>query len=126
MAAPVDYLVPFLDFPEFWEWSDERAEFIQVSNPNFVKDIEKRLAAKGLSKQDPVILICRSGVRSNSAAGLLAQNGFAKAYSVIDGFEGDVAKEGEFKGQRMVNGWKNARLPWSYKLDKTRMYLDPL
>jgi hypothetical protein len=26
----------------------------------------------------------------------------------------------------MVNGWKNARLPWSYKLDKTRMYLDPL
>ena len=126
MAAPVDYLVPFLDFPEFWEWSDERAEFIQVSNPNFVKDIEKRLAAKGLSKQDPVILICRSGVRSNSAAGLLAQNGFAKAYSVIDGFEGDVAKEGEFKGQRMVNGWKNARLPWSYKLDKTRVYLDPL
>lgn len=126
MATPVDYLVPFLDFPEFWEWSDERAEFIQVSNPNFVKDIEKRLAAKGLSKQDPVVLICRSGVRSNSAAGLLAQNGFAKAYSVIDGFEGDVAKEGEFKGQRRVNGWKNAQLPWSYKLDKARMYLDPL
>jgi rhodanese-related sulfurtransferase len=73
-----------------------------------------------------VVLICRSGVRSNSAAGLLAQNGFDKAYSVIDGFEGDVAKEGEFKGQRMVNGWKNARLPWSYKLDKTRVYLDPL
>ncbi len=126
MASAVDYLVPVLDFPEFWEWSDQTQEYIQQANPNFVKDIEARLLAKGLTKNDPVILMCRSGVRSNAASGLLAELGFKQAYTVIDGFEGDTAKDGEQKGQRVVNGWKNAKLPWSYKMDKARMYLDPL
>lgn len=126
MATAVDHLVPFLDFPEFWEWSDERGEYLQQSNPHFVADVEKRLAQAGLTKNDPVVVMCRSGVRSNSAAGLLAQYGFKQAYTVIDGFEGDTAKDGPQKGQRVVNGWKNAPLPWGYKLDKTKMYLDPL
>jgi rhodanese-related sulfurtransferase len=126
MAASVDFLVPVLDFPEFWEWSDQRNEFIQQSNPNFVKDVEKRLAQMGLTKDDPVILICRSGVRSNAASGLLFEMGFKQSYTVIDGFEGDTAKDGPEKGHRVVNGWKNAKLPWGYKLDKKKMYLDPL
>jgi len=126
MAASVDFLVPVLDFPEFWEWSDQRNEFVQQSNPNFVKDVERRLAQMGLTKNDPVILICRSGVRSNAASGLLFEMGFKQAYTVIDGFEGDTAKDGPEKGHRVVNGWKNAKLPWGYKLDKNKMYLDPL
>jgi rhodanese-related sulfurtransferase len=126
MANSVDFLVPMLDFPEFWEWSEQRNEFIQQSNPNFVKDVEKRLAQMGLTKDDPVVVICRSGVRSNAASGLLFEMGFKQAYTVIDGFEGDTAKDGPEKGHRVVNGWKNAKLPWSYKLDKNKMYLDPL
>ncbi len=126
LASPVDHLVPFLEFPEIWEWSDEKSEYIQLSNTHFVQDVEKRLAKAGLDKNDAVILICRSGVRSNHASGLLAQYGFKRAYTVIDGFEGDSAKDGERKGQRVVNGWKNANLPWTYKLDKVKMYLDPL
>ena len=126
LASSVDHLVPFLEFPEIWEWSDDQSEFIQLSNTHFVQDVEKRLAKAGLDKSDAVILICRSGVRSNHASGLLAQYGFKRAYTVVDGFEGDSAKEGERKGQRVVNGWKNAHLPWTYKLDKAKMYLDPL
>jgi rhodanese-related sulfurtransferase len=126
LASPVDHLVPFLEFPEIWEWSDEKSEFIQLSNTHFVQDVEQRLTQAGLDKSDAVILICRSGVRSNHASGLLAQYGFKRAYTVVDGFEGDAAKDGERKGQRVVNGWKNANLPWTYKLEKTKMYLDPL
>jgi rhodanese-related sulfurtransferase len=126
MAHAVDFLVPMLDFPEFWEWSDQRNEYIQQSNPNFVQDVEQRLAQMGLTKNDPVVVICRSGVRSNAAAGLLFEMGFKQAYTVIDGFEGDAARDGEQRGQRVVNGWKNAKLPWSYKLEKNKMYLDPL
>lgn len=126
MAASVDYLVPVLDFPEFWEWSDDRKEYLQQSNPHFVEDVRKRLAARGLTEADPIILMCRSGVRSNGASGLLSQMGFRQVYTVIDGFEGDTAKAGDHKGQRVVNGWKNAELPWTYKLDKKKMYLDPL
>lgn len=126
MPALVDFLVPVLDFPENWEWSVDQGEYLQQGNPNFVKDIEKRLAAMGLSKEDTVILICRSGVRSNSATGLLTHFGFKKAYTVIDGFEGDKGTDGASKGYRTVNGWKNAKLPWSYKLDTKKMYTDPL
>ena len=52
------------------------------------------------------------------AANLSAQLGYSQVYSVLDGFEGDLSPD----GQRTVNGWKNAGLPWSYKLDKTRLH----
>jgi len=126
MPSLADFLVPVLDFPEVWEWSPDQGEYLQQGNPNFVKDIEKRLAQMNLAKDDVVILICRSGVRSNSASGLLAHFGFKKAYTVIDGFEGDKATAGADKGFRTVNGWKNAKLPWTYKLDTKKMYTDPL
>jgi len=124
MPTVVDFNVPFLDFPEVWEWSDQSNEFVLMSNTRFVPAIEQRLTRVGLGKDDPIILICRSGVRSNHAAGLLASRGFSKVYTVIDGYEGDTAKDGERKGQRTVNGWKNAGLPWSYRLVKEKMYLD--
>lgn len=124
LPSTVDFNVPFLDFPEVWEWSDASSEFIQMSNTRFVPAIEARLAKMGLGKDDPIILICRSGIRSNHAAGLLATKGFTRVYTVIDGFEGDTAKDGERKGQRVVNGWKNANLPWGYKLAKEKMYLE--
>jgi ParB family chromosome partitioning protein len=46
-----------------------------------------------------------------------------RAAQLIDHMKkGDMAKEGPKAGQRAVNGWKNAGLPWSYKLDKAKMY----
>ena len=71
---------------------------------------------------DRVILICRSGDRSARAADLLANAGYTQVYSITDGFEGDAAKDGPQAGQRIVNGWKNAGLPWTYKLEKQKMY----
>lgn len=42
---------------------------------------------------------------------------------MIEGFEGNTAKDGPNKGQRTVNGWKNSALPWTYELDKDEIYL---
>ena len=72
-------------------------------NPEFVAGVEAALTARGLSKADPVVTICRTGRRSALAADLLAEAGFTRVYSVIDGFEGD--------GPGM-KGWKAAGLPW--------------
>lgn len=124
MPTLADHLVPVLDFPSKWEWSAEQGEYLQQANPHFVKDVEARLAKAGLTKNDPVVLLCRSGTRSNSAAGLLQLYGFKKAYTVIDGYEGDEAKTGPQAGQRTVNGWKNANLPWTYKLDSAKVYTE--
>ena len=39
--------------------------------------------------------------------------------------EGDTVTDPEsvFLGQRLVNGWKNAGLPWTYKIDPARLLL---
>jgi len=37
---------------------------------------------------------------------------------VLNGFEGELSA----KGRRNVNGWKNDGLPWSYELDRNKMY----
>jgi rhodanese-related sulfurtransferase len=122
MPTLADHLVPLLDFSASWEWSADQGEYLQQANPRFVQDVEQRLTKAGLTKNDPVILLCRSGTRSNSAAGLLSLYGFKKAYTVIDGYEGDLASRGPQAGQRSVNGWKNAQLPWTYQLDSTKVY----
>jgi rhodanese-related sulfurtransferase len=114
----VDALVPYLEMTEFFDWDDSQNRFKLEANPVFSQTIEKLLRAKGLTKSDKVVLICRSGDRSARAADSLADAGFSKVYSVWDGFEGDMSPE----GRRTMNGWKNAGLPWTYKLDKTKLW----
>ena len=72
-------------------------------NPRFVKELQ----AKGVTPQQPVYLICRSGVRSRQAAELLAERGFT-TYNVTDGFEGQI----DGNGHRGVGGWRAEKLPW--------------
>ena len=71
-------------------------------NPDFVAEIERLLAAKGLARDDAVVVMCRTGRRSALAANLLASAGFSRVYTVVDGYEGDG--EGA--------GWKTRGLPW--------------
>ena len=123
MAGKVDALVPYMELPDMMaDWDDKRSTYAVEPNPDFTKDVARRLAEKGLDKNAPIILMCRSGDRSARAADLLQMAGYTKVYSVVEGFEGDQAKEGPKAGQRVVNGWKNAGLAWSYKLDKTKAY----
>lgn len=125
MPALADAHIPFVDHPPGTPWDDKQARFRTEPNPDFEFELARRLAAQGLGKQDTVILICRSGDRSARAVNLLTERGYAKVYTVIDGYEGDALTDGPQAGQRVVNGWKNAGLPWTYKLDKSKMYLPP-
>lgn len=119
MTSKVDGQVPYVQISEFWEWDDKNGRFKLEPNPNFGQDIERLLKAKGLSKNDKIILMCRSGDRSARAANLLADLGYTDVWTVIDGFEGDLSEE----GRRNVNGCKNAGLPWTYQLDKSKIYI---
>jgi rhodanese-related sulfurtransferase len=122
MPEQADASVPYMREPEFPVWDTAKQNFKLELNPDFLSEVRRRLSEKGLSPGDPVVLICRSGDRSAAAANLLAAAGFKTVYSVVDGFEGDLAADGPKAGQRAVNGWKNAGLPWSYKLDRKKMY----
>ena len=74
-------------------------------NRGFLDD----LAAAGVRPDMPVAFICRSGVRSRSAAETATAAGFAAAYNVTDGFEGPLGPEGH---RGSIAGWKAAGLPW--------------
>jgi rhodanese-related sulfurtransferase len=117
MTPMVDGNVPYMVMPELPEWDTAKKAFKLAPNSGFVDGVKTRLAAKGLTKDDTVILMCRSGDRSATAANLLAKAGFTKVYSVFEGFEGDLSKD----GRRLVNGWKNDGLPWTYELNRDKM-----
>lgn len=119
MADPVDALVPYVEFQEFMtDWDDKRNFYKLEPFNDFVPEVGRRLAEKGLTKDDPVVVMCRSGERSSRAADLLADSGYKRVYSVVYGFEGELSDN----GRRNLNGWKNDRLPWSYELDRKKMY----
>lgn len=75
-------------------------------NASFVAEVE----ARGVSEDQPVLLLCRSGVRSRSAAMALTAEGFGPCYNVAEGFEGD--RDGDLH-RGSVGGWKVAGLPWA-------------
>ena len=78
-------------------------------NPAFAAEAEAAVTAAGAGKDSPILFLCRSGARSRAAAVALTQAGFARAYNVAGGFEGDP--DGE-RHRGNINGWKAARLPW--------------
>jgi len=119
MPTVADANIPYMFMSEPMTWDDDWGSFKMTRNLNFLDAVKQRLEEKGLTQNDKVFLMCRSGGRSASAADLLGEAGFTNVYSVVDGYEGDKAKN----GKRTLNGWKNSDLPWSYKLDKKKMYL---
>ena len=120
-ASVMDANVP-TDTMDGTAWDDKKNRYKRKHNENFVADVDARLKEKGLTKNDTVILMCRSGKRSAKAVNVLAKAGYTKVYTVVDGYEGDKVKKGENKGKRMKNGWKNSGLPWTYSMDKDMMY----
>jgi rhodanese-related sulfurtransferase len=122
MPTNADANIPYMTSGSFTEWDPKKNTFKLIPNSEFVMRVEALVDARGLPKQSPIYLICRSGSRSAKAANLLNLAGYPRVYTITDGFEGDKAKHGPRKGERVVNGWKNSGLPWSYKLDKSAMY----
>lgn len=122
MPAPAHANIPYMKLNEWKVWDDKKNQFLMELNADFTTSVDRLIRERGLAKSDAIILICRSGDRSAKAADLLASLGYTTVFSVLDGYEGDVAKTGAQRGQRVVNGWKNNGLPWSYRLDKAKMY----
>lgn len=91
------YLVEWQNFPSM------------ALNPDFVASTAQRLEAGGTGKETPVLLLCRSGARSRSAAIALTKAGYAQAFNIAGGFEGNANAAGH---RGVTNGWKATGLPW--------------
>ena len=76
-------------------------------NPEFVATV-KKLAGPGHAER-PVVLICRSGNRSQEAGEELERAGFRRVANVVHGFEGELD---ENHHRNTVAGWRFEGLPW--------------
>jgi rhodanese-related sulfurtransferase len=76
------------------------------ANANFVRDVE----TAGVAKDATVVVICRSGGRSRSAAVAMTAAGWQTCYNLAGGFEGPH-DGGQHRG--MASGWKADGLPWT-------------
>ena len=123
IADIADVNIPYM-FNDLSEWDTKKYRYLKEANSNFSITLREKLEKAGLDKNNTILLMCRSGTRSSKAANLLYQLGYTKAYTVVDGFEGDKVKAGPHKGKRVVNGWKNANLPWSYKPTEQKVYIE--
>jgi len=116
--APMAWNIPLLF--QTHEWNSEKGYFAFQPNPDFLSQ-----AKEVAGPQDTIMVMCRSGGRSAMAVNMLAEAGFTNVYQITDGMEGDSIKDplSVFQGQRLMNGWKNSGLPWTYKPDSERIKL---
>lgn len=93
--------VPWIDEPDW------------VVNPHFVTEVRKVLLGGICCHDDgecpPIVLICRSGKRSQEAGELLIKEGLSHVYNVIEGFEGELD---ENHHRSTIGGWRYEGLPW--------------
>ena len=73
-------------------------------NPRFVRELEAKVR-----KDEPVLLLCRSGKRSALAAEAAAKAGFTQVFNLLEGFEGEIDAAGQ-RGKS--GGWRFHGLPW--------------
>ena len=92
-------LIPWFDEPDL------------ESDPDaFYEAVIDALSNRSDAMDTELILICRSGFRSNEALKCLQSKGFTSVSHVASGFEGDL-DENDHRGN--LNGWRNDGMSWS-------------
>ena len=81
--------------------------------PGFVEKVRASLVAcmpgNNQLNDVPVLMLCRSGQRSELAGEMLIKAGFTNVYNVLEGFEGDKDENGH---RNTINGWRFHGLSW--------------
>jgi len=90
-------LVPWVFFPRM------------DMNPQFIEQLK---ASARPDTDTPILILCRSGVRSIAAAKALTNAGFTDCYNILHGFEGNPDTNNQ-RGK--ISGWKVDGLAWRQK-----------
>lgn len=80
-------------------------------NPDFAEELERALASAGVGPREsvPLLLLCRSGVRSIRAAEAATAAGHPAVFNVLEGFEGALDPR---RQRGHLDGWRRLGLPW--------------
>ena len=86
--------MPWYEYPDLQPDADKFAEMV---------------AREATGKDQPLLLLCRSGQRTLAAGDALEAAGFTDVQHVVHGFEGELDEH--FKRSRL-SGWRFDGLPW--------------
>jgi len=93
--------LPWIDEPDW------------VINPHFVSEVRKLMLGGTVCDTEegcaPIVLICRSGKRSQEAGKVLLAAGLSNIFHIDEGFEGDL---NEIHQRSSIGGWRFHGLPW--------------
>jgi len=78
-------------------------------NSDFTSQLSSLIEQIGGNQDTEICFLCRSGVRSQSAAVAMTSLGYKNCFNVAGGFEGG---HNEKMRRGLVNGWKASGLPW--------------
>ena len=73
-------------------------------NPRFLRELEAKAR-----KDEVLLMICRSGVRSVAAAEAATKSQYGQVFNVLEGFEGEIDQD-QHRGN--LGGWRKQGLPW--------------
>ncbi len=74
-------------------------------NAKFVEQVQQHVPDKSV----PVLLLCRTGVRSVEAGKALEAAGYQHLINIVEGFEGQLDAD---KHRGNIDGWRFHGLPW--------------
>ena len=96
-----------------WDWVGRVPGAIEIDwvqypdmsrNQQFMAELERQVA-----KDATILFLCRSGVRSRSAASAASDAGFTATFNILEGFEGDKDAQNH---RGTCGGWRFHGLPW--------------
>jgi len=83
------------------------------TSANFINNVQVELEKKFSNIQNMsdinILLLCRSGKRSEEAALMLEAEGYKNIINIVDGFEGYKDANNH---RSVLNGWRFNNLPW--------------
>ncbi len=103
-----------------YRWEPELGRVAIEPNPHFLSEV-----SDWADTSDTILVMCRSGGRAAMAVNVLADAAYDNVFNILEGMEGERVNDPRsvYHRKRMVNGWKNAGLPWTYDLNPDLMRL---
>ena len=98
----------------FLEWQQYPSMEI---DGQYTKKLSDKINEVGGDENSSLCFLCRSGVRSKSAAGAMTKIGYTQCFNITGGFEGNVNENGQ---RGTIDGWKFDGLPWTQTKTQTK------
>jgi rhodanese-related sulfurtransferase len=114
--SAIDVHIPLMVMPPDPVYDAASGSYRMVPNPDFEMAFWDYADAAGIDEDTPIVLICRSGLRSARAADMLHDLGFETVYTIVGGFDGGEGSTG------LARGWKAAGLAWTHALSPEQVY----